>query len=62
MKKAHPDTPAMICGLIFIGISGWWFVARGYGFGLSSLGFVAAGLLILLGVAGIASALRKSRD
>lgn len=62
MKKSRPDTPAMICGLIFMGISGWWFVARGYGFGLPSLGFVTAGLLILLGIAGITSALRNTRE
>ncbi len=45
-----------------MGISGWWFVARGYGFGLPSLGFVTAGLLILLGIAGITSALQRRND
>jgi hypothetical protein len=60
MKKSRPDTPAMVFGLIFLLISGWWFVWRGVGFGHSSLGFVTAGILILLGVAGIATALRNN--
>jgi len=60
MRKSRRDTPAMVFGLIFMMISGWWFVSRGVGFGTSSLGFVTAGILILLGVAGIATALRNN--
>jgi hypothetical protein len=62
MKRSSTDTPAMVFGLIFMGIAGWWFVARGAGFGLPSIGFVTAGLLIVLGLVGIASALRNARE
>jgi hypothetical protein len=61
MKKPRPDITAMVFGLVFMGISGWWFLARRDGFGLSSLGFILAGLLIVVGIAGITTALRNSR-
>jgi hypothetical protein len=62
MKKPRLDLPALIFGLIFMAISGWWLAARGYGYGLPSVGFIVAGLLILVGVAGIATALRNNRE
>jgi hypothetical protein len=62
MKTRRPDLPAMIFGLIFMAIAGWWFIDRERGFNLPSLGWITAGVLILLGVAGITSALRNARD
>jgi hypothetical protein len=60
MSKHRPDMPAMVFGLIFMMISGWWFASRSVGFGTSGLGVVTAGILILLGIAGIATALRNN--
>jgi putative Mn2+ efflux pump MntP len=62
MKTRHPDVPAMVFGLIFMGIAGWYFVDRHDGFNLPSIGWITAGLLILLGIAGISSALRNARE
>jgi putative Mn2+ efflux pump MntP len=62
MKTRRRDIPAMIFGLIFMGISGWYIFDREHGFDLAVIGWITAGLLILLGVAGIASALRNARE
>jgi hypothetical protein len=62
MKTRRPDVPAMVFGLIFIGIAIWYFVDRGNGLDLPGLGWITAALLILLGVAGITSALRNARE
>ncbi|HEY2792917.1 MAG TPA: hypothetical protein VGJ28_11195 [Micromonosporaceae bacterium] len=62
MKNRRPDVPAMIFGIIFLGIACVYFAGHGPGVDLPSLGWITAGVLILLGVAGIASALRNSRE
>jgi hypothetical protein len=62
MKTRRRDIPAMIFGLIFMGISGWYIFDREHGFDLPVIGWITAGLLILLGIAGIASALRNARE
>jgi hypothetical protein len=62
MRTHRRDIPAMVFGLIFMGIAGWYFIDRGHGFDLPGLSWVVAGLLILLGVAGITSALRNARE
>ncbi|HEY1486498.1 MAG TPA: hypothetical protein VGF84_10365 [Micromonosporaceae bacterium] len=62
MKTRRRDIPAMIFGLIFMGIAGTYFVGHGHGVGLPGLGWITAAVLILLGLAGITSALRNSRD
>lgn len=58
MNERRPDLPALIFGVIFLAISGWWMLDRGIGVDLPSVGWIIAGILILLGVAGISSALR----
>ena len=60
MNNRRPDFPALIFGLIFLGIAGWWLLDRSVGLDLPSAGWIIAGILILLGVAGIASALRSN--
>lgn len=60
MKERRMDTAAMIFGLIFIGLSSWYFVGHDRGFTLSSIGWITAGLLILLGIVGITSAFRNA--
>jgi hypothetical protein len=62
MKARRPDFPAMIFGLIFMGIAGWYFIDRDHGLDLPSAGWITATVLILLGVVGITSALRNTRD
>lgn len=62
MTPRRPDVPAMVFGLIFIGIAGWYIAGGGHGLDLPGLGWITAALLILLGIVGIASALRNARD
>jgi hypothetical protein len=52
----------MIFGVIFLGIACVYFAGHGPGVDLPGIGWITAGVLILLGVAGIASALRNSRE
>jgi hypothetical protein len=61
-SRKRPDLPAMIFGLIFMAFATWWFTTRGDGIGLPNVGWILAVLLILLGVVGIATALRNARD
>ncbi len=60
--KRKVDLPALVFGLIFMAFAGWWFTTRGRGIGLPSIGWITALLLILLGIAGITTALRNARE
>jgi hypothetical protein len=60
MNGRRPDAPALIFGIVFLGIAGWWLLDRSIGLDLPSAGWIIAGILILLGVAGVSSALRNN--
>jgi hypothetical protein len=62
MKNGRPDVPAMIFGVIFMGIAGLWFGRGLFGWGAVPIYWLLAAVLILLGAAGIASALRNARE
>jgi hypothetical protein len=65
MKRHSTDGMSLVFGVVFILIALWW-VLGWYGLGLHinipNLGLIAAGALILLGLAGIFGSLRRDRE
>ena len=65
MKRHSTDAMSLVFGVVFILIAVWW-VLGWYGLGLHvnipNLGLIAAGALILLGLAGIVGSLRRDRE
>lgn len=62
MSERRLDGSALIFGIVFISIAGWWFLDRNFDWHLPNAGWIMAGALIALGAAGIAKALRGNRD
>jgi hypothetical protein len=60
--RRRTDAPALIFGLIFMAIAGWWFLDMNIGFGLPATGWLIALALIVLGVLGIMGALRSNSN
>ena len=61
MKRHRTDVVSLTFGLIFSLIAGWWLVTRHVDVPLPEVGWVVAGGLILIGVLGLAGALRSGR-
>jgi hypothetical protein len=62
MSTRQLDGSALILGIVFISIAGWWFLNRSFDWHLPNAGWIVAGALIVLGTAGIARALRGNHD
>jgi hypothetical protein len=60
--RRRVDVPALIFGLIFMAIAGFWFLDMNIGFGLPATGWLIALALIALGVLGILGALRSNSN
>lgn len=62
MSTRRLDGSALIFGIVFVSIALWWFLGRDFDWHLPNAGWIVAGALIVLGGAGIAKALRSTRD
>jgi hypothetical protein len=62
MRKHAIDVVAMTAGCVFLAIVAVWAVAKAVTIDLPSKGWLAAGLLVVLGIAGLAAALRPNRS
>ncbi|MQA25630.1 MAG: hypothetical protein GEU94_09170 [Micromonosporaceae bacterium] len=64
MKAHGTDAASLVFGVLFLGIAGWWLLAdfTGWELSVSVIAWLAAGLLIVVGVLGITTAIRSSRD
>jgi hypothetical protein len=62
MKKHSTDVVALTAGCVFVAIVAVWAVAKAVTIDLPSGGWFAAGLLVLLGIVGLAAALRPNRS
>jgi hypothetical protein len=63
MKRHATDVVSLVFGLIFVSIAGWWVLGRFVHFTLHvpHLGWLTAGILILVGLLGVAVSLRRDR-
>lgn len=61
MKAHRTDLVSLAFGLVFLALSVWWLLARILGLTLPPVGWFLAGALILIGVLGLAGALRSGR-
>ncbi|SCL40059.1 hypothetical protein GA0070624_6797 [Micromonospora rhizosphaerae] len=61
MKAHRTDVVSFAFGLVFLALSVWWLLARILGLTLPPVGWFLAGALILIGVLGVAGALRSGR-
>jgi Domain of unknown function (DUF1707) len=61
MKSHRTDGVSLSFGLVFLLIAGWYLAARLVDLHLATMGWSVAGGLILLGLLGLAGALRTSR-
>lgn len=55
------DGVALAFGLIFLGIAALWLAAHAIGLAAVTVGWIMAGGLVVLGLAGIAGALTRTR-
>lgn len=62
MSTRRLDGSALVFGIVFVTIAGWWFLNRSFDWHLPNAGWVVAAVLIALGGIGIARALRGTRD
>ena len=62
MKRHPADAVALTAGCVFLAIVAVWAVAKAVTIDLPSKGWLAAGLLVVLGIAGLAAALRPNRS
>lgn len=62
MSERRVDSSALVFGIMFAVIAGWWLLNQLVDWHLPNAGWIVAGLLILIGAAGIARALRSPRD
>ncbi|MFG3687389.1 hypothetical protein [Micromonospora sp. NPDC047740] len=61
MKAHRTDVVSFAFGLVFLGLSVWWLLARILGLTLPPVGWFLAGGLILIGLLGLVGALRSGR-
>lgn len=61
MKSHRTDGLSLTFGLIFLAIAGWYAMAQVVILNLPAVGWTVAGGLILLGLVGLAGALRVNR-
>lgn len=62
MKSHGTDGVSLIFGVIFLGIGGYHLLGRTARLDVPQIGWFVAGGLILIGLLGLAGALRGSRD
>jgi hypothetical protein len=62
MKPHRTDPLSLTFGLIFLGVVLWWGLGRRLDVHLPRLGWIVAGTLIVLGIVGLARALRSDRQ
>jgi hypothetical protein len=61
MRPHRTDALSLTFGLIFLGVVFWWVLGRRLELPLPRVGWFVAGALIVLGVVGLARALRSDR-
>lgn len=61
MKSHRTDGVSLTFGLVFLVMAGWYLAARLVDLDLPMMGWAVAGALIVLGLLGLAGALRTSR-
>jgi hypothetical protein len=62
MNSRRMDSTALVFGIVFAAIAGWWWLNRVVDVRLASAGWIVATALIAIGVAGIARAFRSPRE
>ncbi|WP_349881287.1 hypothetical protein ABIH81_12275 [Micromonospora sp. HUAS YX12] len=61
MKAHRTDIVSFAFGLVFLGLSVWWLLARILGLSVPPVGWFLAGGLVLIGLLGLLGALRSGR-
>ena len=62
MRRHATDVVALTTGCVFLAIVAVWAVAKAVTVDLPSRGWIAAGLLVVIGMVGLAAALRPDRS
>lgn len=62
MSARRVDSSALIFGIVFLAIAGWWLLDRLINWHLANAGWIVAAALITVGVAGIARAFRSPKE
>jgi hypothetical protein len=62
MSPRRVDSSALIFGIIFLAVAGWWLLDRFVNWHIANGGWIVAGVLIAAGVIGIGRALRSPRE
>ncbi|MFD6265170.1 hypothetical protein ACGF5H_14220 [Micromonospora chalcea] len=61
MKAHRTDVVSFAFGLVFLGLSVWWLLARILGLSVPPVGWFLAGGLVLIGLLGLIGALRSGQ-
>ena len=65
MKRHRTDVVSLLFGLLFLALAGWWAVAYyldwTVNWNVPNFGWIAAGILIAVGLFGVAASLRRDR-
>ena len=61
MSERRVDGSALVFGIVFAVIAGWWLLNRLVDWHLPNAGWIVAGVLTLIGAVGVARSVR-SRD
>jgi hypothetical protein len=59
MSSRRVDSTALVFGIVFLAIAGWWLIDRVVDWHFANAGWFLAAILIAVGVAGIARAFRS---
>ena len=62
MRRHSLDVVALVCGLVFVDAAVLWFAWDAGLVDARHLGWAAPGLLIAIGVVGVAASLRRRRN
>ncbi len=65
MKRHSTDVVSLVFGLLFVALAGWWAVAYYFdwtvNWNVPNFGWIAAGVLIVVGLFGVVASLRRDR-
>lgn len=61
MKRHDTDAVSLAFGIIFVGVTVWWLLDRVVDLWAPSVGWLVAGLLLVLGAIGLVRALRPTK-